>query len=258
MADALVRLLNLNGYQPVFLPRTGLVPPELYEYSRPRLVRRGPLADYIKDVASLPISSGKLGNFEGKLTSGKNFQGALDFLKQALAVLGIDAVPKLGLSFTGAKEFVFSFSDVRFREVDPSKLDQVLQNLKAPPAIPDEYVTDGLHVIYQYAYSGSLQMSRSDGKQFDADVSGNIGNFIDVGTKAKVESKNNSVISFSSTNSELAAFAYKAGQLQKLSPKRWTFAPEVVKRLEKGEESERAPESPKYVPLPGIVLAVEP
>jgi hypothetical protein len=134
----------------------------------------------------------------------------------------------------------------------------VLQNLKAPPAIPDEYVTDGLHIIYQYAYSGTLQMSRSDGKQFDTDVAGNIGNFIDVGAKAKVESKNNTVISFSNTNNELAAFAYKAGQLQKLTPKRWTFAPEKVKRSEKGEKSVLVTDSPRYLPSPGVVLAVEP
>ena len=44
MADQLVKLLNQYRYQPVFLPRTGLLPPELYNFVKPSLKRRGPLA----------------------------------------------------------------------------------------------------------------------------------------------------------------------------------------------------------------------
>jgi hypothetical protein len=258
MGDAFVRLLNGYGYQPVFLPRTGLVPPELYDFVRPRLVRRGPLSDYIKEVAGFPVSSGELGNLDGKLTSGKNFGAAVDFLKQALAMLGIDAIPKVDLSFTGAKEFVFSFSDVKFQEVNPSKLDQVLQSLKTPPAIPDEYVDKGgLHIIYQYAYASTLRMSRADGRKFDTDISGNVGNYIDVGAKATVESQANTVISFSGKNGKVAAFAYKAGQLRRIESMRWTFAPEVIKR--EGEPSKTAPSDmvPIYIPTPGIVNKVD-
>jgi hypothetical protein len=258
MADALVKLLNRYGYQPVFLPRTGVVPPELYEFVRPRLVRRGPLSDYIKEVANLPITSGKLGNIEGKLTSGKHFEGAVSFLKQALAVLGIDAIPKIDLAFTGAKELVFSFSDIRYQAVDPTKLDQILQSLETPAAIPDEYVSSGgLHIIYEYAYSATLKMSRADGQQFSADVAGDISSYIDVGAKAKVDSKQNTVISFSSTNNELAAFAYKAGQLQKVNPKRWTFAPEEVRRLAEGPKPTETALAPTYIPTPGVVLKVD-
>ena len=47
--------------------------------------------------------------------------------------------------------------------------------------------------------------------------------------------KSNSTVSFSSGPEEVAAFAYKAGQLQK-DKDRWTFKPEVVKRAKDGTD----------------------
>jgi hypothetical protein len=99
-------------------------------------------------------------------------------------------------------------------------------------------------------------MSRADGKQFDANVSGNIGNYIDVGAKAKVDSQQNSVVSFSSANNQSAAFAYKAGQLRKVDPKRWTFAPELVKRLAENKAPAESDDFWTYVPKLGVVLEV--
>ena len=57
MADALVRTLNAMGYQPVFLPRSGVQPPELYHYLRDqrRLVRIGSLAGALPAAAALEI-----------------------------------------------------------------------------------------------------------------------------------------------------------------------------------------------------------
>ncbi|MBZ5685251.1 MAG: hypothetical protein LAP86_09455 [Acidobacteriia bacterium] len=102
MADALVVMLNSYGYQPVFLPRTGLVPPELYNFAKKKLVRRGELARFFQKPVSFTPTSGRLGDLQGKLESKKNYGAAIDFMQQALRVLGIDAVPRIDLSFTGS------------------------------------------------------------------------------------------------------------------------------------------------------------
>src|SRR5882672_1701041 len=228
MPDALVTMLNSYGYQPVFLPRTGLVPPELYNYANKRLVRRGELARFFKGPVTFAPTKGKLGDLQGKVTSNKHFDAALGFLQKALQALGVSGVPRIDLSFTGAREFAFAFSDVTYQSVDPAVLDGILQDLSIPLAIPDDYVHLGkLHVAYEYAYANTLTMSRSDGKKFDADVSGDLGAYINVGAKGSVELKSNSTVSFSSSSGEVAAFAYKAGQLEK-DGNRWTFKPEVA------------------------------
>jgi hypothetical protein len=253
MSDALVTMLNSYGYQPVFLPRTGLVPPELYNFAKKRLVRRGEFARFFQKPVTFTPTKGKLADLQGKLASNKNYAAAVGFLQQALQVLGISGLPKIDLSFAGSKEFIFAFSDVTYQAVDPAVLDTILQDLSIPLAIPDSYVQFGdLHISYEYAYAKTLTMSRSDGKSFDADVSGDVGAFINVGAKGRVELKSNCTVSFSSSSEEVAAFAYKAGQLHK-DKERWTFEPEVVKRARGGTQERRE----VYVPSRNRVLVAE-
>lgn len=255
MPDALVTMLNSYGYQPVFLPRTGVVPPELYNFARKRLVRQGELTRFFQKSVTFTPTKGKLGDLQGKVTSNKSFSAAIGFLQKALQALGISSIPKMDLSFTGSKEFVFAFSDVTYQSVDPAVLDGVLQDLRIPLAIPDSYVDmGGLHVAYEYAYANTLNMSRSDGKKFDADISGDIGAYINVGARGSVEVKSSSTISFSSSGGEVAAFAYKAGQLEKTG-NRWTFKPEVVMRARAaaGKVTSKTP----FVPARTVVLIAE-
>jgi len=252
MADALVTMLNSYGYQPVFLPRTGLVPPELYNFANKRLVRRGELAKFFQKPVTFTPTKGRLGDLQGKVTSTKSVKVAVDFLQKALQVLGISGIPKIDLSFTGSKEFVFSFTDVTFQAVDPAALDGMLQKLSIPLAIPDSYIQlGGLHIAYEYAYSSALTMTRSDGKKFDSDISGDVATYIDVGLKGSVELRSNSTVSFSSRSGDVAAFAYKAGQLNKHGD-RWTFEPEVVKRMRGGGKS-----SAPFLPTRTVVLVAE-
>ena len=184
----------------------------------------------------------------------QEFQAAADFLKSALAVLGISSVPKLDLSLAGGNELTFAFSNVTYHAVDPSQLDGVLQKLAVPASIPDKYVTEGdLHIVYEYAYSTAVRMSRADQKSFSVDVSGKIGEFVDVGTSAKVDVQANSTVSFSTNTTDVAAFAYKAGRLQKVTAQRWVFEPGVVIRATEAVGL-AATAPPTFVPMPGVVL----
>jgi hypothetical protein len=216
MSDALVKLLNSYGYQPVFLPRTGVAPPELYNFADHKLIRRGALATYIKGSVVFQPTTGRLSSIEGRITSGKKVGAAVGFLKNALAVLGLGSLPKIDLSFAGSHDFVFSFVNVTYQSIEPAVLDPIIQGLTMPLAIPDEYVSAGaMHIAYEYVYASTLTMSRLDGKTFSGDVSGGIGNYIDLGLSGKVQVTGNSTVSFSAKDDNVAAFAYKAGRLQK-------------------------------------------
>jgi len=253
MSDALVKTLNSYGYQPVFLPHTGYLPPDMYSFANHKLIRHGSLQTYIKDPVTFQPTIGKLGSIEGKVTSGKNAGAAVGFLSKALSVLGVGSLPKLDLSFAGSQDFVFAFTDVTFEAVDPNILEGILQELKIPLAIPDEVVTEGdLHIAYEYAYATTVKMSRADGRNFAADVSGNIGSYVDLGVNGKVAVSGNSTVTFSSTANDPAAFAYKAGRLEKKPDGRWIFQPEIVKNLAGSPERKW-----EFVPAFGVVLLAE-
>jgi hypothetical protein len=252
MADELVRALNKLGYLPVFLPRTKVEPPELYNYARSnqRLIRRGALSAYIPKAKDLMPTEGDLGDIEYKYSSKKKLDAAVSFLENALKAIGIDSVPKIDLGFTGSNDFSFAFTKVRYRSVDPARLDGVIRTISTE-GIPQEYVDAGnLHIAYEYAYAQELLMSRGDRKEFIHDISGKVGTYLDLGTKGSASIASSTTISFKS-KADPAAFAYKAGQLVKEAGG-WEFFPEEVKTAGLTEQRQ------VYVPQRGVVLtAVE-
>jgi len=251
--DDLVRELNKRGYQPVFLPRTNIDPPELYNFSEDgdRLVRRGPLENYLPAASGLEVGSGKLGDISYSYTSSKHGEAAISFLQNSLKCIGIDAIPKIDLGFTGSRDFSFAFTDVTYREVTPAKLDGIIQGITTG-AIPKGLLEAGrLHIAYEYAYASELIMSRGDKKDFSQNISGKVGDFIDLGVKGSVTMASKTTISFKGAAQERAAFAYKAGYLTNEDGK-WEFHPEEMRR------GSRAMVEPRpYVPQRGIVLFAE-
>jgi hypothetical protein len=250
--DALVKLLNSFGYQPVFLPRTNVAPPELYGYVNDRLIRYGPLRFFLQQVDQLSPTRGAMPDLYQKETTGKDAHASVSFLENALRALGIAGIPKLDLSFAGKSELVFSFSEVSYVAVDPVQLYTVLQKFLAFDAIPNNYINAGrLHVAYEYLYSRRLVMSRADHKSFDIDVSGKIGDFIDLGTAGHVDTDGGTVVSFAPLTTELPAFAYKAGRVSR-EGSHWVFEPEIV-------GAKRAVEQPPvpYIPQKAAVLKVD-
>jgi hypothetical protein len=251
MTDQLVKLLNQYGYQPVFLPKTGITPPELYSFTDHKLIRLGALSAYFPKPVAFQPKNGKMGNIEGEVTSGKSGKAAIGFLQNALAVLGLNSLPKIDLSFAGTDEFRFAFTNVTYQAVDPAVLGPMLQSLTLDLSIPDEYIeADAMHVAYEYAYATSLTMVRADRREFSTNVSGGIGQYVDLGVGGKTQVTSNSAVTLSSSDSNTAAFAYKAGRLHKRDH-RWTFEPEVIKKgLAAG------PPAP-YLPAPTVVLRLE-
>ena len=121
--DALMRLLNTEGYQPVLTPRTNMEPPELYVFNGESLVRRGPLADYMPGTKLPELRRGSLHEIQQTFTSSKNVKAAASFLTDGLRCIGVDGTPKLDLSFAQSRTLAFSFTGVTYLSLDPSQVD---------------------------------------------------------------------------------------------------------------------------------------
>ncbi len=248
MRDRLVALLNDLGFQPVFLPTTGLEPPELYNHDRGRLIRRGPLRRYLKGRMPQP-HPGELPDIEHHHTSRKRLADATKFLHNALSCIGI-APAKLSLSFIGSDDVVFSFSEVTTARTDPSDLDPLLQQLEVH-AIPDEYVKSGaLHIAYEYVYAKQVSLRRDDNKGFNAELGGRLHEFFDLGAKGRVRLDNQTALTFTASDDAPAAFGYKAGQLRFENGK-WSFYPEIV--ANERDAAGGVVKAP-YLPVRGVVL----
>jgi hypothetical protein len=254
MTDALVATLNRAGFQPIFLPQTGLTPPELYNLTsarhKPRLVRRGPLSRYLPQAMSFPITRVSLADITHVRTTGKSLSASAEFLSQCLACLGVTSAPKLDLSFAGSAKLAFAFRDVYSSRVDPADVDHALENLDLG-AIPPEYVDRGfLHIAFEYAFAKALVMQREDGKDFAVRAGADISSFISLGLGASFNVESASIISLAAApGAEAPAFAYRAGRLTRDT--RWRFYPEETYRL--GNPTEARP----YIARRGIVLEVD-
>lgn len=252
MPDALVTLLNNVGYMPVFLPRAGLVPPDLYDLGQHnKLIYLGPLSAILPNTVKLPTPSrNALPDIHHQETSKKSLKAAASFLEHALKCIGVVTPVKLDLSFAGATELSFSFSEVSYAAIPPTKLLSVIQEIDAT-GIPQNNINSGrLHIAYDYAYARKLLLRRCDHSSFKYDVRGiKVGSFIDIGTGGKVEAEDATTIAFKS-NGHSIAFAYKAGQLVRHRGQ-WQFNPEIKGR---GFLAEHAR---PYLPARGVVLADE-
>jgi hypothetical protein len=226
--DALMRLLNAKGYQPVLSPRTNLVPPELYVFSNDKLVRLGPLADYMKGAKLPDLRTGSLYDIQQTLTSGKTWKAAGSFLTDALRCIGVDGAPKLDLSFAQSRTLAFSFTGVTYSALDPSQVGLLLDRLNTG-AVPQENIDDGdLHIVYEYAYADTLLMRDASSGITETNFQAlKIENFIDVGGQAQVSAVSDTTLSFKANSGKPAAFACKIGRLEQRGSK-WAFFPEEV------------------------------
>jgi hypothetical protein len=227
----------------------------MYTLAGPRLVRRGPLTQYLsEDVKLGPNRTGDKGDVEYHQTSRKGFKAAADFLKNALRSLGIVNAPKLDLSFADKSDLDFSLSGVSYKATDPSLLDQALTHKLRTGAIPDDDVRRGkLHVVYEYLYARSVLMRRADHQSFGLTARGiNVEQFLDLGAKAQLEIKDETTIRFKSSGLP-AVVGYKSGRLTR-SKGQWEFhlGQEPGHGFAQAQTENRVVEP--FIPAPGVVL----
>jgi hypothetical protein len=211
--DKLVEWLNSKGYMPVYLPRAGAVPPDMYVHTDTHLVRMGGLRNYLPQDVHLPKNvKNRLPDIQFHSTSKKSIRGAATFLQNVLRVLGILNAPSLKLSFAGNGDVVFRLVDVTYDEIEPAAVAKVISHL-VTDTIPEQYVKGNkMHIAYNYAYAARLEMRRADGSKFSgALTNAQIQNLFKLGAAAKAEFEGGDALTFSAGDAAPIAFAYKAG-----------------------------------------------
>jgi hypothetical protein len=256
--DALVNLLNQLGYQPVLMPSSNRLPPEVYSYLERdgRLIRRGALSEYLATDYKMPelVTGTLFDKLTHKETSSKSWKAAASFLGDALACIGITSAPKLDLSFAQGREITFSFDDATYKSLDPAKIDHMLDNFRTG-AIPEQDIDNGyLHIAYEYAYAGAITMHMSSNTNVSGTLKAlDIGQYINIGLDGKMLVTDETTISFTSKDQKPAVFAYKVGRLERQGEK-WEFHPEdIVGENFLADETDTTP----YVLERGVVLCVE-
>ncbi len=255
--DNLVRWLNKEGYQPVFLPRVGVAPPELYVYAKRSLVRLGALNHYVRSDPKRPKNQkNRLPDMDFQRTSGKTSSGALSFLGNVLRALGISGGPEVNLSFAGEGSMIFKLTDVVYEETEPAWVAETLKGF-VTDLLPNEFVSgEKLHVAYNYAYAARLEMRRADGQKFRGKLSGaEINDIFKLGTTGTVELQNEDTLAFKGSGNERIAFAYKAGRLHREDGV-FKFFPQEIQNQGFSSAKDTGTSNP-YIPARGTVLAID-
>lgn len=253
MPDAIVTHLNELGYQPVFLPMTGIVPPEVYGSGEGRLSRYGPLIDYVRDNrdVSLTPHDSEAPDITHLYTSRKKMSATLQFLAAALRCLGVSFTPEFSLSGLRDTHLVFAISGLTARSVSAGLIQQVLGSLD--PSLARHVRPDGggLHIVHEYLYAERLQIRRVAARKGSVDGSLTPADFGELKMNASVTQEDERTLAFAPASGARVAFAYRAGWLRR-EGSLWTFVPWVGRGATAG-----APWHGAYIPYPGKTLWVE-
>lgn len=236
MPDALVAHLNKLGYQPAFIGRTGLTPPEIYGMKDGGLMRHGPLIDYVERSGAqpFPVEDSSVPDISGVHTSGKKFAATLKFLESALRCLGVSFAPGFSLSCLKDTRLTFSIAGVTARSASPGHIVRALDFLDPALARMDEAGIE-LHIAHEYLYAERLLVSTRSNRTRHVAGSLDIEAFGELNTDARLVREDETTISFSHPQSARVAFAYRAGWLR-LCGARWEFLPNVVVGATAGDE----------------------
>jgi hypothetical protein len=255
MPDALVTHLNTLGYQPMFLPVAGVAPPELYRVVHGRLMRHGPLIDYVRGTRAtltFPVAEGAAPDIRHVHTSRKRLGATVKFLNEALRCLGVSITPDFKLSALRDTHLVFSISGITTLSVSTGLLVDVLNDLKK--ALTRFGPEDGeLHIVHEYLYAERLLIRRKARRDdsIHLSVTDLAEHFGALGIDARMTKEDEDTLTFASPRGERVACAYRAGYLKR-EDKLWKFLPNLVVNATAGGVEEGL-----YIPAPGVALRVE-
>ncbi len=250
MPDRLVSWLTSRGFQPVYLPTTGLHPPELYLFVKPRLRRMDTLESYLPKGTTVSIEPAELPAIHLVQTDEKSLKGASKFLGNALRALGITSAPALDLSYAGNGEFIFSLTGVTSERVGLATITRLVAQLKTELISDNQIKRGSLHVAYEYLYAAALEMRKADKNAFEGKITGiKIENVVNIGAAGRITVKTGDALVFKSHKTESVAFAYRAARLFRTGDRFEIFPEDVQHFAASGEGG--------YVPEPHLPLIVD-
>jgi hypothetical protein len=245
--------LSAQGYQPVFVTVTGLVPPDVYVYvpERRALERWGALKDYAPKVAQVVPETQEGPNIGSTRTRSMDAKGMLNLLGRFMKCLGFGAGKVTGsFHFGGDARFRYEFKGITASVVTRSRLQPLIRNLAFHSSL-DSLISQGdVHIALEYLYAQQIVLRQAEGKEFDASAKAEIEKLFGTEAAAKVGFDDAGYIVYDGAEKPPAAFAYKAMQLFRYDGKIEIGG--HAKRMASGEEVDVF-----FIPAEGEFLDVE-
>jgi hypothetical protein len=215
MSDSVMSQLSAQGYQPVFIPVTSLVPPEVYVYVPKRriLERWGALKDYAPKVAEITPQTQIGPNLGNTSTRALDAKGMLNLLERVMKWLGLAGKVTGSFHFAGNTRFRYEFKNITASVVTRSQLQPLIRNITFHGSL-DSLIDPGyVHVALEYLYAKEITLRQAEGKAFDASAKAEIKKLFGAEASAKLKLDDTGYVIYDGKGRPPGAFAYKAMQL---------------------------------------------
>jgi hypothetical protein len=251
LSDRFIRYLNDRGYQPILVPRGGIVPPMvcLLDSERGRYEFRNKLANLLtRPAPGLDFTEAPAPEFNQAKISKSGGQVSIGFLQSIGKVFG---APKLDVSAEADRNNTFNFQDVIVRSVLTGPIESALQSGVKPEKLGDndDFAAGRVHIAYDFLYARKIEMSRGTSAKGEgaASADGGPAATFKIGVHAAGTDVDNTKY-----DNEPAAFAFRVAQVS-YDDKAKRYRVRDVEPRGSGESEAGGPEE-RYVYETGQVL----
>jgi len=221
--DAFIRYMNKLGYQPIVVPRGGLLPPGVYRLSR-GTAETGGRNRYIlvRTLSSLvrekkraafdtqPARSVDLGDTDKTARAGK---ATVSFLDGLLARFGFSGASLKAAADQG-RNVSFSFKGTEIREVLPGDLLDAIRDVPPEKFGLADLAAGVVHIAYGYIYARSIGVSVGGSQAAEIDLGANIDGAAKLGLGGKASKASGSTMSHGAGREPLA-IAFSVARLDR-------------------------------------------
>ena len=216
LGDRMVEFLNHRGYQPITMPRGGVMPPTLYKSRGAGYQLTGDLAARLSGhpeaIASLKSTPQPVMNLSKDLDAEAGGELSLTLFQKLMARLGLAGSVGAKANLNIGNDVQFKFEDVTSRFVAP---DTILAAVaKLPSTAFGDLQADPVYIAYEYLYARRASMAVGKSHDGSAEVSfdgGDLGSAKAGGhSKSTAGEKGNFD---GGGNAQAVAFAFAIGRL---------------------------------------------
>jgi hypothetical protein len=212
-SERLLEFFTEKGYQPILLPRSDLLPPEVYFLEERRYERHGSLRNFLiaTDIIPQPTIANAV-DLEKIYTNGRQAHLSFSFFKQLLDLLGLAGSLTASGKNNLAENSVLRFRDVKISSVPRLAVEQALSIGFHADQIGYDKIQQGIvHIAFEYMYAGRVEIAFGDQDALSIGLSSDL-QVVGIEGGRSSETRGLDAATFES-KTRAVAVAFKAGQL---------------------------------------------
>ncbi|TCA08573.1 hypothetical protein [Rhizobium leguminosarum] len=210
--DVLFRFFNDRGYQNIVVAQSDLEPPDLYVLVDGFYERYGSLKDYLASPTDIPAVEAAAPDFSQASVKARNGTLSFSFLKEILRIFGVDGSASASAAGDSSGVEQMRLKEVTIRRADIGAIESALNQGFRSSEIGLDRIEAGLvRVAYEYVYSRSISVDRTDGTSGELKLGANVEAIADA--KLEVTGKGNISGTTEYAKDRPAAIAFKTGKV---------------------------------------------